>query len=52
MTVDAIYADPRLAALYDLFEDDRDDLDAYVAIAADLDARTALDVGCGTGRPG
>jgi SAM-dependent methyltransferase len=40
---------PRLAAVYDALESDRSDLDVYVAIAEELDARTVLDVGCGTG---
>jgi SAM-dependent methyltransferase len=46
---DPIFADPRLAVFYDALDDDRSDLDAYVAIAAELDARTVLDLGCGTG---
>jgi SAM-dependent methyltransferase len=46
---DAAFADPRLAPLYDLFEGERPDLDAYVAIAQELGARRVLDVGCGTG---
>jgi SAM-dependent methyltransferase len=49
MPVDEIFANPRLAAVYDLFDDDRRDLDAYVAIADELGAMTVLDVGCGTG---
>jgi 2-polyprenyl-3-methyl-5-hydroxy-6-metoxy-1,4-benzoquinol methylase len=43
------YDDPRLAAIYDPLDPDRSDLDAYVAILAELDARSVLDVGCGTG---
>ena len=43
------YDDPRLAAIYDPLDPDRSDLDAYVAILAQLDARSVLDVGCGTG---
>lgn len=39
----------RLAPLYDVFEGDRDDLAAYLAIADELGARHVLDVGCGTG---
>ena len=35
---DAIFADPRQAVLYDVFEDDRSDLDLYVAIAQELAA--------------
>ncbi|MFD4673969.1 class I SAM-dependent methyltransferase [Lentzea sp. NPDC058450] len=46
---DALFADPRLAALYDLFDGERDDLVPYLEIAAGLDARSVLDVGCGTG---
>jgi SAM-dependent methyltransferase len=46
---DPIFADPRLAALYDIVDDDRSDLDAYVDIVAELDASSVLDVGCGTG---
>ena len=46
---DAIFADPRLADLYDIVDDDRSDLDAYVAIVAELAASSVLDVGCGTG---
>jgi len=46
---DAIFSDPRLAAVYDAFDGDRDDLDAYVAIADELRANLVLDVGCGTG---
>ena len=46
---DAIFADPRQAVLYDVFEDDRSDLDMYVAIAQELAARSVVDIGCGTG---
>lgn len=46
---DPIFADPRLAALYDAFDDDRSDLDLYVALAERFGARDVLDVGCGTG---
>ncbi len=46
---DRLFADPRLAVFCDALDDDRSDLDAYVAIAAELDARTVLDLGCGTG---
>lgn len=45
---DALFADPRLALLYDVIDDDRSDLDAYVAIATELGATSVLDVGCGT----
>ncbi|WP_109505729.1 class I SAM-dependent DNA methyltransferase [Nocardioides speluncae] len=46
---DPAFADPRLAVLYDVFDGDRSDLDAYVAIAEELAADTVVDVGCGTG---
>jgi SAM-dependent methyltransferase len=46
---DAAFEHPRLAALYDVLDDDRSDLDAYVAIARELGARAVVDVGCGTG---
>ena len=46
---DAAFEDPRLAALYDVLDPDRSDLDAYAAIARELGARSLLDVGCGTG---
>jgi hypothetical protein len=41
--------EPRLAAIYDLVEGERRDLDHYLAIAAELGARSLLNVGCGTG---
>ena len=46
---DRLFADRRLAAVYDPLDPDRSDLDAYVAIVAELRARTVLDLGCGTG---
>jgi SAM-dependent methyltransferase len=46
---DPIFEDPRLAEIYDLVDDDRSDLDVYVALVTELGARSALDVGCGTG---
>jgi len=46
---DAIFEDPRLAAVYDPLDPDRSDLTVYVAIADELGARSVLDVGCGTG---
>jgi SAM-dependent methyltransferase len=46
---DAIFADPRLAAVYDPLDPDRSDLDAYVALADEFRASTVLDIGCGTG---
>jgi SAM-dependent methyltransferase len=46
---DPIFADPRLAALYDVFDGDRSDLDLSEAIADEVDAAAVLDIGCGTG---
>jgi SAM-dependent methyltransferase len=46
---DPIFEHPRLAAIYDALDPDRSYLDVYVAIAEELGARRALDVGCGTG---
>lgn len=46
---DPVFADPRLAVLYDALDDDRGDLDAYVAIATEVGAATVIDIGCGTG---
>ena len=46
---DAVFADPRLAALYDALDADRSDLDAYVAIVEEVSATAIVDIGCGTG---
>jgi SAM-dependent methyltransferase len=46
---DAIFANPRLAGIYDGLDPDRRDLDAYAAMAAEFGASGVLDVGCGTG---
>jgi SAM-dependent methyltransferase len=46
---DAQFADRRLAEVYDPLDPDRSDLDAYLALAVRLGARTVLDIGCGTG---
>lgn len=46
---DQIFADPRLAAIYDDFNRDRSDLDHYEAIVDELGANSVLDIGCGTG---
>jgi SAM-dependent methyltransferase len=46
---DPIYADARLARLYDLFDPDRTDLQTYRDVAREVGAGTVLDLGCGTG---
>lgn len=46
---DPIFADPRLAEIYDQLDPVRDDLDAYCSIVDELGAWSVLDVGCGTG---
>lgn len=40
---------PRLVGVYDALDPDRRDLQPYLDLAAATSARTALDVGCGTG---
>jgi SAM-dependent methyltransferase len=47
--VDAAFEHPCLAAIYDLLDPDRSDLDAYLAMAEEFGARSMLDIGCGTG---
>ncbi|HET9058590.1 MAG TPA: class I SAM-dependent methyltransferase [Acidimicrobiales bacterium] len=49
MAPDPIFADHRLAAIYDIVDPDRSDLDHYLALATELGARSVLDIGCGTG---
>jgi SAM-dependent methyltransferase len=46
---DPIFAEPRLAAVYDAFDGTRDDLAPYVSLADQHGARSVLDIGCGTG---
>jgi SAM-dependent methyltransferase len=48
-TPDPAFSDPRLAATYDLFEGERDDLDHYERMVDEFDIAVVLDVGCGTG---
>ncbi|MET7691027.1 class I SAM-dependent methyltransferase [Streptomyces sp. NPDC005483] len=43
------FTHPRLAAIYDVLDPDRSDLDAYVRMVEEFGARQVLDVGCGTG---
>jgi ubiquinone/menaquinone biosynthesis C-methylase UbiE len=49
VTPDRGFAEPRLAALYDAFSGERDDLEVYAAIVEEFGARRAIDIGCGTG---
>lgn len=49
VVADPIFAHPRLAPIYDDLDADRRDLDHYETIVEEFDARTVLDVGCGTG---
>jgi SAM-dependent methyltransferase len=49
MELDLHYVDPRLVALYDHDNPRGADTDFYLRLAADLDARRILDLGCGTG---
>ena len=46
---DQIFEHPRLTAIYDALDPDRSDLDVYCAMLDELDARSVLDIGCGTG---
>ena len=46
---DALFEEPRLVGVYDPLDPDRDDLLVYAAIAAEFEARSVLDIGCGTG---
>jgi hypothetical protein len=45
---DAHFEEPRLAEIYDALDQDRSDLDAYIALAAEFGVRAVLDIGCGT----
>jgi SAM-dependent methyltransferase len=47
--VDAIFAERRLAEVYDPLDPDRSDLDAYAAMVDEFGAGSVLDIGCGTG---
>jgi len=46
---DAIFEDPRLAALYDWLDPDRSDLDVYAEMVAEFGGQVVVDIGCGTG---
>ena len=49
MELDQHYVDPRLVELYDIDNARGSDTDFYLRLAADLDARRIIDLGCGTG---
>ena len=49
MKLDLHYVDPRLVELYDSTNPRGADTDFYIQLAADLNAQTILDLGCGTG---
>lgn len=46
---DQIFSNPRLASIYDTFDGQRDDLLHYLELAKELNAKSVLDIGCGTG---
>ena len=46
---DAIFSDPRLAAIYDALDGERNDLDLYTSLIGSSGATSVLDIGCGTG---
>ena len=47
---DALFAEPRLAEIYDLLDGlERPDLAPYLAIADEFHAHSVIDLGCGTG---
>lgn len=46
---DEIFGHPRLAAIYDALGPDRTDLQPYLDLARQFDAKRVLDIGCGTG---
>lgn len=50
LPTDLEYLDPRYAADFDAGDEPREDFDFMVALADQIDARTVIDVGCGTGR--
>lgn len=47
--VDACFAEPRLAAVYDALDGSREDLSLYASLASEVGADSILDLGCGTG---
>jgi SAM-dependent methyltransferase len=46
---DPIFAERRLAEIYDPLDPDRSDLDAYAAMVHEVGVHSVVDIGCGTG---
>ena len=46
---DELFENLRLAVIYDPFDPDRSDLEAYESMVDEFGARSVLDIGCGTG---
>ncbi|MCB0408225.1 MAG: class I SAM-dependent methyltransferase, partial [Bdellovibrionales bacterium] len=46
---DLIFENPRLVAIYDAFDGEREDLDHYLNIVGEFNVKSVLDIGCGTG---
>lgn len=46
---DELFENSRLADIYDPFDPDRSDLEAYESLVDEFGARSVLDIGCGTG---
>lgn len=49
VNIDPIFGDPRLVAIYDAFDGERNDLLPYLELASELNASDVIDLGCGTG---
>jgi SAM-dependent methyltransferase len=43
------FENPRLVEIYDAFDGQRHDLDHYLAVVEEVNSKSVLDVGCGTG---
>jgi SAM-dependent methyltransferase len=47
--LEPIFEDSRLVAIYDVFDGPRHDLNHYLEILEELNAKSVIDIGCGTG---